>query len=66
MRTVDIAKPSYKVAREYMIRLEREDLDDPQKLVKLARAASSKDSWLAPEAFKKHFKPIVAQLRGGF
>jgi 6-phosphofructokinase 1 len=53
VRTVDIAKPSYRVAREYMIRLEREDFEDPQKLEKLARAASSEDSRLAPEAFKK-------------
>jgi 6-phosphofructokinase 1 len=66
VRTVDIAKPSYRVAREYMIRLEREDFEDPQKLEKLARAASSEDSRLAPEAFKKQFEPIVTQLRGGF
>jgi 6-phosphofructokinase 1 len=66
VRTVDISKPSYKVAREYMIRLEREDFADPQKLEKLARAASSQDSPLSPEAFKKQFEPIVTQLRGGF
>ena len=29
VRTVDLAKPSYKVAREYMIRLEKEDFDIP-------------------------------------
>jgi len=46
--------------------LEREDFDDPQKLEKLARAASSEDSRLAPEAFNKHFEPIVTQLCGGF
>jgi len=66
VRSVDISKPSYKVAREYMIRLEREDFADPQKLEKLARAASGKDSQLSPEAFKKQFEPIVMQLRGGF
>ena len=66
VRTVDISKPSYRVAREYMIRLEREDFDDPLKLEKLAHAASSKDSRLSPEAFKKQFEPIVTQLRGGF
>jgi len=65
VRAVDISKPSYKVAREYMIRLEREDFADPQKLEKLARAASGQDSRLSPEAFKKQFEPIVTQLRGG-
>jgi hypothetical protein len=30
VRTVDLFKPSYKVAREYMIRLEREDFDPPK------------------------------------
>ena len=29
VRPVDISKPSYKVAREYMIRLEREDFEIP-------------------------------------
>jgi len=66
VRTVDISKPSYRVAREYMIRLEREDFEDPLKLEKLAHAASSKGSQLSPEAFKKQFEPIVTQLRGGF
>jgi len=65
VRAVDIAKPSYKVAREYMIRLEREDFEDPQKLEKLANAASSKDSRLSPEAFQKHFEPNVLHLYGG-
>jgi len=66
VRTVDISKPSYKVAREYMIRLEREDFADPQKLEKLARAASSKDLRLSSEAFKQRFEPVVSQLLGGF
>ncbi len=66
VRTVDISKPSYKVAREYMIRLEREDFADPQKLEKLARAASSKDLQLSSEAFKQRFEPVVSQLLGGF
>ena len=32
VRSVDITKPSYKVAREYMIRLEREDFEIPGRL----------------------------------
>lgn len=66
VRTVDLSKPSYKVAREYMIRLEREDLDDPQRLEKLACAASNKEVRLSAESFKKRFEPVVTQLRGGF
>jgi len=65
VRTVDIYKPSYKVAREYMIRLEREDFANPQTLEKLAKAASSKEQGLSPEAFKKKFEHVVTELRGG-
>jgi len=65
VRTVDIYKPSYKVAREYMIRLEREDFVNPQQLEKLAKAASSKEQSLSPEAFKKKFENVVNELRGG-
>ena len=65
VRTVDIYKPSYKVAREYMIRLEREDFVNPQQLEKLAKAASSKEQSLSPEAFKKKFEHVVTELRGG-
>jgi 6-phosphofructokinase len=65
VRAVDISKPSYKVAREYMIRLEREDFANPQTLEKLAKAASSKEQGLSPEAFRKKFEHVVAELRGG-
>jgi 6-phosphofructokinase 1 len=65
VRTVDITKPSYKVAREYMIRLEREDFVNPQQLEKLAKAASSKEQSWSPEMFKKKFEHVVTELRGG-
>src|SRR5919106_140749 len=65
VRTVDITKPSYKVAREYMIRLEREDFVNPQQLEKLAKAASSKEQSWSPETFKKKFEHVVTELRGG-
>ena len=65
VRRVDISKPSYKVAREYMIRLEREDLENPERLEKLAHAASSTEQTLSPEAFKKKFEHVVTELRGG-
>jgi 6-phosphofructokinase len=55
VRPVDISKPAYKVAREYMIRLEGEDFEDPQRLEKLAHAVSSEEKPLSTEAFRKKF-----------
>ena len=65
VRSVDISKPSYIVAREYMIRLEREDFESSERLEQLTRAASSKEQPLSPEAFKKKFEHVVTELRGG-
>lgn len=65
VRSVDIANPCYKVAREYMIRLEKEDFVNPERLAKLARAASSKETPITTEEFKSKFAPAVTELRGG-
>jgi len=65
VRAVDLAKPSYKVAREYMIRLESEDFEKPELLEKMAKAASGKDKTLSAAEFTKKFEPIVTELRGG-
>ena len=65
VRTVDITKPSYKVAREYMVRLEKEDFAIPGRLEELARSASSKDTPVSVEEFKRKFEPVVTELRGG-
>ena len=65
VRAVDISKPSYKVAREYMIRLEKEDFEIPARLEGLARAASSKDKPVSVEEFRRKFEPVVSELRGG-
>jgi hypothetical protein len=65
VRAVDISKPAYRVAREYMIRLEREDFDKPECLEKLAQTASSQDKPLSVETFKEEFGHVVADLRGG-
>src|SRR5688572_8421068 len=59
VRLVDVDKPSYKVAREYMIRLEREDLDDPEKLRLLAQAASSDKQVYTPDQFRSKFQHLV-------
>ncbi|MER3500484.1 MAG: hypothetical protein IMHGJWDQ_000090 [Candidatus Fervidibacter sp.] len=54
IRLVDIHSEHYRVAREYMIRLERSDLESPQMLAKLAEAAK-----MTPEQFKAKFAPVV-------
>ncbi len=54
IRLVDVTKPSYKIAREYMIRLEREDLEDKEKLRIVAEAASSP----SPDAFRARFQHL--------
>ncbi len=49
-RLVDIHSTSYRVAREYMIRLNHEDLEDDAKLKPIAEAAG-----MEPVAFKDRF-----------
>ncbi len=59
VRVVDVAKPSYRIAREYMIRLEEEDLVDGDKLRLLAQAASSRGKSCTPEEFRTRFQHLV-------
>jgi 6-phosphofructokinase 1 len=65
VRAVDITKPSYRIAREYMIRLEKEDFQNQQRLEKLARTASTKEKPVSAEEFRRKFEPVVTELRGG-
>jgi 6-phosphofructokinase 1 len=53
VRLVDTSSLAYRVARDYMIRLEPEDLKDAATLEHLARAAS-----LEPERFVREFGPL--------
>jgi 6-phosphofructokinase 1 len=50
VRFVDIQSEHYKVARDYMIRLERRDLEDPDMRAKLVKAAN-----MRPEEFDSAF-----------
>jgi 6-phosphofructokinase 1 len=50
IRLVDIESSSYRVAREYMIRLDREDFEDPERLHRIAAAAR-----LTPGAFRDRY-----------
>jgi ATP-dependent phosphofructokinase / diphosphate-dependent phosphofructokinase len=55
VREVAIDSGMYRVATEYMIRLEQEDLDDPAKLKAIAAAAM-----LSPEAFRERYGYLVS------
>jgi 6-phosphofructokinase 1 len=59
VRVVDIEKPSYRIAREYMIRLEREDFEDGEKLRLLAQTASSRSKLCTPEEFRSRFQHLI-------
>lgn len=59
IRLVDIQSEHYKVAREYMIRLEREDLEDPNILGRLAAAAGT-----TPAEFQRLFASSVGYDKG--
>ena len=54
VRLVDLRSQHYHVARRYMIRLERRDMEDPQMLTMLAEAAA-----MTPKEFDKAFSPII-------
>ena len=53
-RTVDISSEHYKVARDYMIRLEPEDLEDGNSLNMLAKVAS-----VQPGELRRLLSPLV-------
>jgi len=54
VRYVNVDSDSYKVARSYMVRLEKRDLEDEEFLAKLAREAK-----MTPEKFKEKFGHLV-------
>jgi 6-phosphofructokinase 1 len=54
VRTVDIQSTRYAIARRYMMRLRRDDFDNPQKLARLAQTAG-----LSAEQFRVRFEYVV-------
>ncbi|HEY3209454.1 MAG TPA: diphosphate--fructose-6-phosphate 1-phosphotransferase [Actinomycetota bacterium] len=54
VREVNVNSGMYRVATEYMIRLEQEDLDDPEKLKGIAEAGG-----MSPEAFRERYGYLV-------
>ena len=55
IRLVDISSTRYAIARRYMIRLRRDDFDDPQQLARLAKTAR-----LSEDEFRRQFEYLVA------
>jgi 6-phosphofructokinase 1 len=54
IRQVDIASTRYAIARRYMIRLRRDDFEDPHELAKFAATAG-----LSLEEFRRQFEYLV-------
>ena len=54
-RKVDVNGESYECARRYMIRLDRRDFSEPQRLAALAKAAG-----LSEDAFRARFEPVLS------
>lgn len=59
VRLVNLRSEHYRVARQYMIRLNRGDLEDPEMLGRLAKAAN-----MAPEEFLEEFAQAAAEPEG--
>ena len=68
IRLVDITSTRYAIARRYMIRLRRDDFEDPHELAKLAATAK-----IALPEFRREFEylaayeppPLVMDEQGG-
>lgn len=54
---VDITSQSYRIARQYMIRLSGKDLDNPVALGRYAALAG-----LSPAAFRSRFQPLGSKV----
>lgn len=54
VRLVDVSSTRYAIARSYMIRLRKEDLDDPEEMAKFCAHTG-----LSPEEFRARFGPLV-------
>jgi ATP-dependent phosphofructokinase / diphosphate-dependent phosphofructokinase len=55
VRMVDISSTRYAIARRYMIRLRRDDLEDPKEVAVLAATAN-----LSEQEFRGQFEYLVA------
>ncbi|MEK7330757.1 MAG: hypothetical protein AAB113_08130, partial [Candidatus Eisenbacteria bacterium] len=55
VRMVDVHSARYGIARRYMIRIRRDDFEDPQELARFAAAAG-----VSIEAFREQFEYLIA------
>jgi len=55
-RRVDITSTRYAIARRYMIRLRRDDFDDPHELARFAATAH-----VSVEEFRRQFKYLIEE-----
>jgi len=55
VRMVDVRSSRYAIARRYMIRLRRDDFENPEEIAKFAAVAHS-----TPEKFRQEFEPLIA------
>jgi AraC-like DNA-binding protein len=55
IRLVDVTSTRYAIARRYMIRLRRDDFEDPHELAKLAATAH-----VSPDVFRREFEYLMA------
>ena len=63
VRYVDLGSEHYRVARQYMIRLNRRDLEDPEMLARLAAAANMTHGSLHGRVLRRGDRP--GRARGG-
>jgi 6-phosphofructokinase 1 len=54
VRMVDVASESYRIARRYMVRLDKSDFEQPERLARCAKVAG-----LTAEAFRERFAAVV-------
>jgi 6-phosphofructokinase 1 len=54
VRLVNVESEGFRVAREYMIRLDAQDFQDPRQVAKLASAGN-----VTPEEFREHFEYLT-------
>jgi len=59
VRMVDVSAESYRIARRYMIRLDRKDFEQSERLTRCAAVVG-----LTAEAFRERFASVVAHERG--
>jgi len=58
VRMVDIESQSYQIARQYMIRLTEDDMNDQAAMARCAALVA-----LSPDAFRRRFEPVVAATK---